>query len=86
MAVIRNRSDGVTMAHPHLRIFVETLEQRIVEIDRCQVDTTVFSRTSLFHPTTIFVRYVLRTIANAQDRHFADKLTQIDLKGFWVMY
>ena len=41
--VLGNSGDGITMTHPHLRAFLKAFEKGIVEIDRFQIGTAVFS-------------------------------------------
>ena len=77
--------DGVAMRHPHLRLLLEVLEQRIRGIDRLQVGTSVLTRVSLFDTPSQGVRDELGAIADTQHGDAPNKLRQVDLKGLRVM-
>ena len=79
-------SDGVAVRHPHLRVLVEILKERVRSIYRLQIGTSVFARIGLLDLATEGMTDKLRTIADAQDWDTAYELRQIDLKSLRVVY
>ena len=74
------------MAHPHLRMRLKALQKRILGIKFLEVGTPVFPRIGFLHLAAQSVRHKLRTIANAQHRHLAQKLTQIHFKRLRIVH
>ena len=85
LVIIRDSSDGITMAHPNLRVLDESLEQRILLIEMLQVGTTILTAVSSLHLTALGVREELSTVADAEYRNATDKLAQIYLESFRIM-
>ena len=85
-AIRRNSRNGIAMAHPHLRMRLKALQKRILGIKFLEVGTPVFARIGFLHLAAQSVRHKLRTIANAQHRHLAQKLTQIHFKRLRIVH
>ena len=85
VAVGRYRRDGVAVAHPHLRVFLEALEQRILSIERSKMGTAVLTGISLFHLSTVLGCYELRSVAYSKDGKLAYKLAQVCLESLGVV-
>ena len=86
MAVGGQRGDGVAMAHPHLRAFIEALEERVGGIEPLEVGAAILAGVGLFHPPASGVGYELRPVTDAQHRHSAHELAQICLERLWVVH
>ena len=86
MAAGRQGRDGVAMAHPHLRARLKATEQRVGSVDSGQMGTAILAAVGVLDATTAGVGDVLRAIANAQHRHTAHKLREVDLEGFRVVH
>ena len=85
MEAIGQGCDGVAVAHPDLAVFVEALEERVIEIYGGEVGTTIFATSCWFHLATQGVAHELCTIADAQDRHAASELAQIHAESLGVI-
>ena len=83
--VVGDGRDGVAMAHPHLRAFLESLEERIGEIDAFQMGAAILARVGLFHLATQRVRDELRAVADAQHGQTAHKLAEVYLERLGVV-
>ena len=79
-------SDGIAMAHPHLRIRFKSLEQGIGCIHRCQMGASILSRVGLLHLASKGVRDKLCTIADAKHWQTTNKLTEIHLESLGVVH
>ena len=77
--------NSVAMAHPHLRVFVETAEERVLVFKCGEISTTIFASVGGFYLSTIDVRHILCTIANAQDGKTAANFREVHLEGFRVI-
>ena len=73
------------MTHPHLRIGLEALEQRIGSIYIFKMGTSVFATVGLFNFTTHGMGNKLCAIADAEYGNPADKLRQVDLECLRVV-
>ena len=78
--------DGVTMTHPHLRTLLESLEQRVVEIDSLEVGTSILARVGLFYLTTQCIADKLGSVADTQHRYTSNKLRQVDLERLRIVH
>ena len=78
-------SDSITMAHPYLRMLVESTEQGIGSVDGLQMSSAILTAVSLFHLTAEGMADVLGSIADAEHRHTAYKLAKVYLEGLWVV-
>ena len=85
-AVFRQFGDGVTMTHPHLRMVVQTFQQRIVVLKLSQVGASVLTAAGGFHIATIGVRHELRAVANAENGQAAPDIGQVNLKRALVIH
>src|SRR3712207_7996173 len=81
MTIIRDSRDGVTMAHPYLRIGLEAFKQGILVVELLQVGTAILTCSGLLYLTAIGVGYELGTIADTQHGVLAYKLRQVNLKS-----
>ena len=86
LAIVGDGSDGVAMAHPHLRVRLETLEERVGGIKRLQVGPSILTGVGTFHLSTIGVGDELCAIADTQHRQTAHKLTEVDAEGLRVVH
>ena len=84
--ILRDSSNGITVAHPYLRTLSHTFEQNIVLAERSQVSTSILTGTCRFYFATIGIRHKLCTIADAQDGVFTSDFAQIDLERTFVIY
>ena len=73
MAVGGDGCDGVAMAHPHLRVWFETLEERVAGIDGGEFCPSIFPGVGLLHPSPIGICNELCSIADAKDWNFSHK-------------
>ena len=85
LKIVGNCRNGVAVAHPHLRIVVKSLKQRIFLVDELQILTAIFAAAGGLHVAAQCVRNELRTIANAQNRFASTELLQIDLERLLVI-
>ena len=74
------------MAHPYLRVLLETFEQRVRGVDSLKVGTSILARVGLFDLTTQGVTDELSTIADTQHWHTTYKLQQVDLESLRIVY
>ena len=84
--ILRDSSNGITVAHPYLRTLSHTFEQNIVLAERSQVSTSILTGTCRFYFAPIGIRHKLCTIADAQDGVFTSDFAQIDLERTFVIY
>ena len=49
LKTFRDGGDSVTMTHPHLGTSIETLEERIIEIDGLKIGPSVLTAVGLLH-------------------------------------
>ena len=85
MKTLRQLCNSIPVTHPHLRIFLEALEQRIVSLKVLQVSTSILATASRFHLSPKSIGHQLGAITNAQYRIFADKLRQVHLERIFVI-
>lgn len=85
MEVDGDGGDGVAMAHPHLRAFVETFEDSRRGVDGLEVGASVLACSCLLNLTTTRVGDELCSIANAEDGKLSDKLTEVYLERLFVV-
>ena len=64
---------------------MKTFEKGIVELDGREVGTSIFASSCRLHLSTIDVRHVLRTIANAQNGEAVADAFQFDLESLRVV-
>ena len=86
LKTVRNGRNGITMAHPHLRMLFKPLEERVGRIHCLQICTTILAGIGLLHLSSQCMGDELCTVADTQNWHLADKLRQIDLKRLRVVY
>ena len=86
MAVIGNGGNGIAMAHPHLRIILKSLEQRIAGIKHSEVGTAILTAVGLLDLSAVAVRYELRSVANTKYRQATYKPAEINLERLRVVY
>ena len=84
--ILRNSSNGITVAHPYLRTLSHTFEQHIVLAERSQVSTSILTGTCRFYFATIGIRHKLCTIADAQNGVFTSDFAQINLERTLVIH
>ena len=86
LKILGDCRNGVAVAHPHLRIVVKSLKQRILLVDELQILTAIFAAAGGLHVAAQCVRNELRTVANAQNRFASTELLQIDLERLLVIH
>ena len=74
------------MAHPHLRMLNEALEQRILGIDGLQMGATILTTSGLLYFSAQRVRNELCAVADAEHGQTAHKLRQIYFERLRVVY
>ena len=85
LKVAGDGGNRVTMTHPHLRLLLELLKERIRGIYRLKVGTSILARIGLLDLSTKCVRDKLGAVADAQYRDAPNKLRQVDLKGLGIV-
>ena len=85
LEILRDSRDGVTMTHPHLRMLLKALEERIGGVDRLEISAAILTAIGLLNLTAKGVGDELSTIADTQYWDAAYKLLQVDLKGFGIV-
>ena len=78
----RNR---VAVTHPDLAVLVESLEERILEINAGEVCAAIFSAPCRLHFAAKRMAHELRSIANAKDGHTAPELIQVNAECLRVI-
>ena len=78
--------DGVTMRHPHLRVLVEALEERVRGVDGLEVCTAIFAGVGLFHTAAQRMADELCTIADAEHGDAAYELREVDLERLRIVH
>ena len=78
----RNR---VAVTHPDLAVLVESLEERILEINAGEVGAAIFSAPCRLHLAAKRMAHELRSIANAKDGHTAPELIQVNAECLRVI-
>ena len=84
-AVGWNCRDGVAVAHPYLRVFLEALEQRVLGVELRKVGAPVLAGVRLFHLSAALGGYELCPVTYSEDGELAYKLAQVDLKRLRVV-
>ena len=77
--------DGVAVAHPHLAVLLEAVEERVVEVDGREVGAPVFAAAGGLHLAAQRVTHELSAVADAQDGHASAELAEVDAEGFGVV-
>lgn len=67
----REVGDGVAVAHPHLRVVVEAVEERVVLADGDELLAPVFAGVGALYLSAADVGDVLRTVADTEQRQTA---------------
>ena len=65
---------------------VETAEKRIFLVDELQMGAAILAGVGFLDLSAIDVRNILRSVADAEHGHLADKLREIDLKSVGVVH
>ena len=78
--------DGVAMAHPHLRVGVEPLEERVPGFKPLQMGTPILAGIGLFDLTATRVGNELRPVTDAKYRQAAHKLAEVGLERLGVVH
>ena len=78
--------NGVSVAHPYLRMFAHVLEQRILPVKRLQMGTSILTRAGRLYRASIAVSDELRPVTNAQDGILAADAAQVYLKSARVVH
>ena len=78
--------DGVTMRHPHLRVLVEALEERVRSVDGLEVCTAIFARVGLFHTAAQRMADELCTIADAEHGDATCELREVHLESLRIVH
>jgi len=86
MTILGYGRNSISMTHPNLRLFYESMKQRVLMVKTLQMSPAIFSGISLFHFSSPTMRDKLSSITDTQYRQTANEFTQIDLKSFWIMY
>ena len=86
LEIIGDGRNGVTVAHPHLRLLLKMLEEQVRSIHRLEVCPTVLPAVGLLHLTAKGMRDKLCAIADAQHGNLPDELVQIHLEGLRIMH
>ena len=77
----RQRGDTVAVRHPHLRVLLKALEQRVRMVDVLQVLPAVLTRTGALYLAAVGITDQLRTVADTQDRQSASDSAQVNPEG-----
>ena len=85
LAVRGDGRDGVAMAHPHLRLGLETLEEGIAGLEVLQVGAAILATVGGLHLTPIGMGDKLCAVADAEHGNLADKLREIYLESLGVV-
>ena len=85
LEAVGNLSDGVTMTHPYLRVLVKTMKQRICCVYRLKIGTTILTAVGFLHLAAQGMADVLCSIADAEYRHAAYELTEVNLECLGVV-
>ena len=81
-----NGRDGVAVAHPHLRMFANTLQQRIVVLEASQIGPAVLAGAGRLHASPVGIGDELRAIADAQDGQLAANVRQVHPESLPVVH
>lgn len=73
------------MAHPHLRLGLETLEEGIAGLEVLQVGAAILATVGSLHLTPIGMGDKLCAVADAEHGNLADKLREIYLESLGVV-
>ena len=77
--------DGITMAHPYLRVLLKTLKEGVRRVHRLEISTAILTTVGLLNLSAEGVRDELCAIADSQYRDTAHKLPEINLERLWVV-
>ena len=84
--VFGDSCNGISVAHPHLRVFADAFQQRILVVELGQMCTSVFTCVGRFNFTSVGIRHKLCAVADTQDRIFAANIGQINFEGLFIVY
>ena len=85
LKVFGDGGDGVAVAHPHLRVLNEALEQRVLSVEVLEVGTSVLARVGCLHLSAASIRDVLCAVADAKHRDASYELTKVYLERLLVV-
>ena len=77
--------DGVAVAHPHLRVVVEAVEEGIVLADGDEVLTPVLTGACALHLAAACMGYILRSIADSEQGQTAAETGEVHLEGLGII-
>ncbi len=86
LEIVGNRSDGVAMAHPHLRADRDVAHQRIGGVDAREVGTAIFTRGSRLNRAARCVGYELRSIADAEHGQMTAQTVELGAERLFVIH
>ena len=78
--------DGVAVAHPHLRLLLESLEERVGGVYGLQVGAAVFAAVGLLHLAAERMADELGAIADAQHGQTTHEARQVYLEGLGIVH
>ena len=85
LKVFRNSCDGVSVAHPYLRVFTDTFQQRVFVVELGQMSTSVFTCTCRFYVSAVCVSHELCAVADTQNRIFTADSAQVYLESLFIV-
>ena len=83
---LRNSSNTITMAHPHLAVVVKSVEQRTLLVSVLEVLPSIFASASTLYLTTIDMAHILCAIADAKYRQTSTYPAQIYMECVLGIY
>ena len=86
LVIFGDGCDGITMAHPYLRVLDKSVEQRILGIEVLKIGASVLTRVGCLNLSTVGVRNELCAIADAKHRDASYKLAQVNLERLLIVY
>ena len=86
MTIGRQSRYRVAVAHPHLRVFLKALEQRIFSVKLHKMRPSVLACVGLFNLSASLRGYELRPIAYSEHGKLAYKLAQVGLERLRVVH
>ena len=81
-----NGSDGVAVAHPHLRAGAHAMKQQVIRIKRAEVRPPVLTAPGRLYLAAVGIGHELRAVADAQQGQAAAYVGEVDLKSLLVVH
>ena len=78
-------SDGITMAHPYLRVLFKTFKEGVRRVHRLEISTAILTAVGLLNLSSKGMRDELCAIADSQYRDTTHKLLEINLERLRVV-